>query len=527
MRPKSSAIGSTILLLMLLAAAIALRVYDISARPFHSDEGVNFGFLNDIATKGYYPYSHANYHGPLFFYLAYAFHSLFGDSELALRGTSIFASVLCLLALLPLCSVLSRRFVVIAWLLLAVSASQVFHSRYFIHEMLLVAGTASAAVGVLTWMLTHRASSFLWIAIGLTVVVTTKETWIISAATVGAAALSISRPRADFSALLSQRSELVLTLLAAYLLSLAVYSACFTWFGGIVEAGLAIPQWLGRGVGDQGHFKPFLYYLGTVILKSEPWLLLAPLCAAGCELFRAMTVSFGEYLRPERPIDRACRFFLVWSVLAALVYSLVPYKTPWLVINLTFPLLLLTALLLDKLWSLLPAASIITISLLLVGSVGSTAALNYSTVPIVLSEESKLHPTPYGRDNPFSYVHTSAGMREFIDELERYFRVAPDAKVLIAVNAYWPLPYYLRAHRTQLAYLQTDDLSLWSASYDVLVAERPVVWFDTAYVMKEYRFSDVEEARVFFRRPELRALPRCFTFRTVNAVLGAETVSCW
>ena len=466
---RSRLIAACLLGSILLAFALMLRIYDISARPFHSDEGVNFGFLNDIATRGYYPYSHLNYHGPLFFYVAYAFKLLFGDSELALRSTSIFAGSLSLLVLLGLRSQISTRFVLIAWALFAVSASHVFHSRYFIHEMLLVAGTGCAAVGALRWILARQVSGLYLIAVALTVVVTTKETWIISAVAVGTAGLAISRPRAELRSLYEQRSHIVLGLLLAYLASLAVYSACFTWFNGIVQAGLAIPQWLGRGVGDTGHFKPFYYYIGPVIAHSEPWLLVALGCGIMFEASRFLTKGKAAFAAPESADDRAVRFLLIWSLLSIIIYSSIPYKTPWLVINLTYPLTLLTAMLLEKLWKLLPTVAIVNLVIVFVLSLGSTAMLNYSVLPFALASDSPLHTRPYGRENPFSYVHTSQGMRDFIEDLERYFEKAPSARVLMAVNAYWPLPYYLRAHSKQLAYLNTSDLSLWSATYDVLV----------------------------------------------------------
>ena len=242
---------------------------------------------------------------------------------------------------------------------------------------------------------------------------------------------------------------------------------------------------------------------------------------------RVVTLGWRGALAPESTSDRALRFFLVWSLLATLVYSSVPYKTPWLVINLTYPLTLLTAMLLDKLWGVMSPVGALSLLSITAASLGSTALYNYSKLPIALAADSPIQPHPFGRENPYSYVHTSQGMRDFIADLERYWTKIPEARVLIGVNAYWPLPYYLHAHKKQLAYLATTDLSAWSATYDVLVAERTVIWFDTAYVMKEYRFSDVEEARVFYLRPEARALPRCFTFRSISPILGEELIRCW
>ena len=54
---------------LVLAAAIFLRFYDLWLKPFHHDEGVNGFFLLNLVRQGVYKYDPSNYHGrPLYFF---------------------------------------------------------------------------------------------------------------------------------------------------------------------------------------------------------------------------------------------------------------------------------------------------------------------------------------------------------------------------------------------------------------------------------------------------------------------------
>jgi predicted membrane-bound mannosyltransferase len=56
-------------LLILLAAAV-LRLYHLSLKPLHHDEGVNAYFFERLFRHGIYQYDPANYHGPTLYYFA-------------------------------------------------------------------------------------------------------------------------------------------------------------------------------------------------------------------------------------------------------------------------------------------------------------------------------------------------------------------------------------------------------------------------------------------------------------------------
>ncbi len=81
---------------VLVALALALRFYDLGARPFHHDESQDAYFSWVFQTDGDYKYDPL-LHGPLRFYLTAAMYTLFGASDFtarlapALMGTSMVA----------------------------------------------------------------------------------------------------------------------------------------------------------------------------------------------------------------------------------------------------------------------------------------------------------------------------------------------------------------------------------------------------------------------------------------------------
>src|SRR5215467_16224381 len=48
----------------LLVVTAGLRLFDLSAKPLHHDEGVNGMFMTTLFRSGYYHYDPSNYHGP-------------------------------------------------------------------------------------------------------------------------------------------------------------------------------------------------------------------------------------------------------------------------------------------------------------------------------------------------------------------------------------------------------------------------------------------------------------------------------
>src|SRR5215469_7093942 len=56
--------------LLILVAAAVLRLYHLSLKPLHHDEGVNAYFLGRLFRQGMYHYNPANFHGPTLYYFS-------------------------------------------------------------------------------------------------------------------------------------------------------------------------------------------------------------------------------------------------------------------------------------------------------------------------------------------------------------------------------------------------------------------------------------------------------------------------
>lgn len=476
---------SIVALLLILIAALFLRIYDITNRPLHNDEAVNFHFVNEIFQRGYYPYSHENYHGPSYFYLTTAFVGLFGDSELALRGSAIAAGVITVALAFFLLLPLGIELAAVSALLLAISPSLIFYSRYAIHETLFALAGLWFAFCVFHWWRTRQGKFIIQGLAAGAMLVATKETFIVTLFCIFLAFLSLGGFRSWWGTLKSQSEALFHGALIFVFLLVIIFTGGFQWAGGLREMLLAVPQWVGRNSSDNGHFKPFLYY-SQMILETEGWLLLIPGLMLGWLVLAPK--MFRQYLFGDE--GSWLRFSLAWGLSSWLVYSCISYKTPWLVINATLPLILaLVALLhgISRSGKNIRSAVLVVVLVILVFAGRSVANFVFEK--------------PYGKENPYSYVHTSRGMMELIDQIDSYWEKYPDAKVLIAVHSYWPLPYYLRKNANgKVAYLQSPEPMKFKDQYDIIIAEREYLVNEEGWARRYFRLSDVQESQTYFKR---------------------------
>ena len=493
----------------LVCYAAYLRVDQIDLRPLHNDEGVNFYFFEGLRKTGYYTYSHENYHGPSYFYLSTLLTSpwFFGDSEFGVRSSAVLVGLLTLLLLLPLRKSQGAVFVIVTAALVALSSSLTFYSRYAIHETLFLFAGAWCAIALYLWWETERRGWLYHIGAALGLLVATKETFIITFFSIGCGALALGEYRRVFKRLAEQWQHVLGGALLAVMLVTACFTGGFQWAGGLREMLLAVPQWIGRNTSDTGHFKSFWYYtdclvgsgvretvnrvfgltLGQYLPQregAEPVLLFALLIplvyllsspvAAGRQMFGRSWAFF--------------RFTAVWGVSAYLAYSFVDYKTPWLAINITLPVLLCLGVSLTRLFDYPWGGKF----------VGAAACV--IVVAIAHQRVIKYNFTiPYGKDNPYSYVHTRDGMVQLVKDLAAYRDTHPNAKILVGVQGYWPLPYYLRGF-TNIGYEHVKTPETRKGEYDVMILDSGLQLRDPNWLWKYYRLSDVQESHTFFKR---------------------------
>ncbi|MCB0340440.1 MAG: hypothetical protein KDD53_12590, partial [Bdellovibrionales bacterium] len=325
-------------------------------------------------------------------------------------------------------SFVSRRFAVLASLFLAVSPSLTFFSRYAIHETLFSTLTLSFSVGILLWFCRgSRVGVYLAIA-SVAGLICTKETWIISVFCVALATLSLTNPKKLVERVRRDWGHFVIAFIGLIFFVAVVFSAGFVWFDGLREMLLAIPQWVSRNSSDIGHHKPFWYYL-KVIISTERHLLDLFLILIAVVLYRSVIGAKPFFDLGE---SRVARFLLVWGVSSLIVYSAIAYKTPWLIINITLPLILLASWWLDRFMKMgraqLVLGTFLTIILLL-ASIGNTFRYNFNRIKVGSQEKQIPGAVPYGNGNPFSYVHTHKGMLTLLDDIQTYREKLPTVRI--------------------------------------------------------------------------------------------------
>ncbi|MDQ3624817.1 MAG: hypothetical protein M3463_20430, partial [Verrucomicrobiota bacterium] len=150
-------------------------------------------------------------------------------------------------------------------------------------------------------------------------------------------------------------------------------------------------DWARTGVsGETGHEKEWHSWLE--LMARYEWPALAGLA------------SIGGLARPGA--NRLARYLAIYGVGALVAYSLIPYKTPWCLMSLLWPFLLLFGLAADRLLSLLDRWTVgVLVALLLALSLLSACDLNYRKY----TSEAE----------PYVYVQTLPDMYKLVDPLRR------------------------------------------------------------------------------------------------------------
>ena len=443
--------------LSILLVAAVLRLYDLNLVPLHHDEGVNGNFLVRLVREGAYRYDPANYHGPTLYYFSaiipWVFRFLFGPSAQNTYGLTTFTirliPALFGLGTIWLVFVLRRRLGDLATLaaagLLAISPGAVYLSRYFIHETLFVFFTLGIVVALLRFYDDGSPVYLILASISAALLFATKETAIISVGVLIIAFASTQiylwlrrgQHRASDYRSLSQlfrtlmdrggggRALVAWSLIAVALfvaVNIVFYSSFFTNYPKGVSDSLATFQfWMKTG--SQAHVHPWSKYL--------KWL-------SDQELSLIILGTVGATLVVWKPKNALALFSALWAFGLIAAYSLIAYKTPWLILNFLVPL----ALIGGYLFQFLGGLAWIQLRELIVVAVLSTAISGYHCIDLNFRN--------YDNDAEsyvYVYAHTRREMLKLVDEINRIAKLSGHSGqtgITIVSRDYWPLPWYLR-----------------------------------------------------------------------------------
>jgi uncharacterized protein (TIGR03663 family) len=427
-----------------LATGTLLRLCQLNLKPLHHDEGVNGFFLLSLFRQGIYRYNAANYHGPTLYYFAMMSCSvnnlLFGGegpSTVAIRMVPALFGIGALVLLMNFRSRLGNAGTLVAIAMAALSPGMVYVSRDFIHEMLLVFFTLWLVVCGLHFWDTKMTRYLLLASVAAALMICTKETAPISLVALGVSAgcaiASTSTPQKMTAAEWGGWWRIGLLALAAVVLflasSLLFYSSFFgNYPQGIRDAVTTYTYWARTGLSQ--HTAPWYTYLAWLLREEAPIFLLGAIGAA-LALFRRR--------------NRLAIFAAVWALALLAAYSILPYKTPWILLNMILPLCLVAGHAAQELWDARMR--------LLRGRAAwfASASLIALALAIGFYQSVQLNFFHYD-DGRYSYPYAQTH-RGFLDLVAQINTIASSAggenaaSITVVTSEYWPLPWYLRDYR--------------------------------------------------------------------------------
>ena len=442
-----------------LVAAI-LRLYDLDLVPLHHDEGVNGNFLVRLVRDGAYRYDPENYHGPTLYYFAavipWITKLLFGSAARDNYGLTTFTirliPVLFGLGTIGLVFLLRRKLGTVATLaaglMLAVSPGAVYLSRYFIHETLFVFFTLGIVVACVWFYEDRKPSYLIWVGASAALLLATKETALISVGVlVIALALTLvythfnrktlvqnipkrSRLRSSKTGLSQIVDEMggtrtvignvILALIVFQVIYLLFYSSFFSNYRGVYDSLQTFAIW--TKTGTKAHVHPQYQYILWLVYQESPLL-----------FFGAIGAVFAV-LKPKNSLALFCA---LWAFGLIAAYSLIPYKTPWLVLNFVIPLALIAGYAIQAFYELDR------------GQVRLVATILFVAVGVATFQSIDLNFINYDNDKPkyvYVYAHTTRPTLDLVREIDEIAKQESGGLTGISIVSpdYWPLPWYLR-----------------------------------------------------------------------------------
>jgi len=429
----------------ILLVATALRLYALELKPLHHDEGVNGFFLTNLLRQGRYAYDPANYHGPTLYYITLPFVALTGLSTFVIRLIPALFGVGTVWLVLGLKRWVGVIAALAAAALVAVSPAFVFYSRYFIHEMPFVFFTLGLVVAALRFRESGAASDLVLASASAALMFATKETAFISVGTLGLAWLTAwtwerlrgdargARREGGFAGLASSGSMPAAVAVAAAIfvfIWVAFYTSFFTHWKGVGDSFKAFDIWHKTGM-SEFHGKPAHTYVKWLFQEDAPALLLGTL--------GALVALF------QRRRNRFAVFFAAWGFGLLVAYSLISYKTPWLVLNFLLPLAVAGGYAVQafgvwvaRRWRVLRQRELIW---------PAAAALAVAACGVSLWQTYAVNFVEYDNDRyPYVYSQTQRQFLDLIGEIKQMGERAGTKEPGFATASpeYWPLPWYFR-----------------------------------------------------------------------------------
>ncbi len=446
-----------LLVAVLAVGALAFRLADLDRRPMHGDEANQAHRTGVLFERGTYQYDPKEHHGPSLYYLTLPVLWLSGASSFAETSEAHYRIVpvlfgVGLIVLLPLvASGLGRSATIWAALFTALSPAMVFYSRYYIQETLLVFFTFAALASAWRYLQQPRLHWALLAGASLGMMHASKETSVLAYGAM-AVALALARfwRREEKPAPLFGHVpvwwHLIGAATSALVVSVLFFSSFLTHPMGPIDSVRAYFTYLDRAAfglssvhGIHLHRHPWHFFLKLLLYTKRmagPWwsegLIVGLACLGAGAALRRGPAGEGS--------PGFLRFIALYTMTLTVIYSLIPYKTPWCLLGFFHGMILMAGYGATSLVQVArhPAAKGIMYVLLLAAT--GQLAMQSWRANFVYDADPR---------NPYVYAHTSpalVGLAQRIEDLAQLHPLAYGMPVYIIEpqGDYWPLPWYLR-----------------------------------------------------------------------------------
>ena len=323
----------------------------------------------------------------------------------------------------------------------------VYYSRDYIHEILLTFFTALTFVGAWRWIQSRHWAWACVSGVALGLMSATKETFVLPLAAMALSGLSVfawtrcrEKQTIRFSTVPSGQIALALGL--ALLVAILFFTSFFTNAAGPIDAIRTYLPWLQRARGASTHIHPWDFYFERLFwFHPKPgWFwsegLIGALALVG---FVAALTRHG--IEPSVALVRLIALYTFWLTL---MYTFLPYKTPWCALGFYHGMILLAGVGAAALWRL---CRNLPLKILLVTALAVGTGQLY--VQSLRANFGQINGNPVAADpvNPYVYAQTSPDVLGLIDTVNDLETVSPEKNAAVEVmspDSYWPLPWYFR-----------------------------------------------------------------------------------
>ncbi len=446
----SHSVKYSLFFLIIVAAGGLVRFIRTDMRPMHSDESVNAFKFGILLESGDYRYDKTEYHGPILYYSTFLPALLKGQrsyaslDESTLRMVPAFFGLLFLTLLLLLLRELKWEYVLMTGALIAVAPGLVFYNRYYIHESLLTFFSYAFIFSAFRYLQERKVVWMVLTGVCIGLMHATKETCVINYA-VFAISLLITimlkrraGERAVKHSIPVRIRHVLIALLSATVISMLFFSSFFSHPKGIVDSVTSYANYFERAGTDVAHIHPWYFYLSILFLPGgiEGFF--------GTEIWLLITFVAGFVLllvKRERDQSEYLLIFIgLYGIILLLIYSLIPYKTPWNLLQFYPGMLFLSGYGIIRIIRIISGKrlKLAILAILILG------ACHWAWTSMQLNFRYYTEP-----GNPYVYAQTGMDILQVACEIERISSVHPEGhlipiEVIFPEDEYWPLPWYLR-----------------------------------------------------------------------------------